>query len=164
MLLVDDLKQDASEQDLARRRFLALLGTGALGVAALELGAASLRFIEPNVVFEEERRVGVGRAQDIAPGTVLVLSKQRIYVVRDTRGFYALSAVCTHLGCVTRYDKASAAISCPCHGSRYTLGGHVTAGPAPRALARYELTVERGVLVVDAAKVVPEGWVLEVAA
>lgn len=148
------------ELNPARRHFLSLLGAGALGAVGLALSAATLRFIEPNVLFEEERRFGVGRPEDISPGTVLVLSRQRVYVVRTEQGFYALSAVCTHLGCVTRYDPGAGAIFCPCHGSRYTLGGEVTAGPAPRALARLSLSVEKGVLVVDAAKVLPPGSTL----
>lgn len=161
MALIDDLKLGTAEQELERRRFLALVGAGALGVVGLGLGAATLRFIEPNVLFEEEKRFGVGRPEDIAPGTVLVLSRQRVYVIRTAAGFYALSAVCTHLGCVTRYDASRRGIFCPCHGSRYSLDGAVTDGPAPRPLARYELSLERGVLVVDAAKVVPAGSVFE---
>lgn len=158
----DELKPATEALDLERRQFLTLLGAGALGVAGLGLTAATLRFIEPNVLFEEDRRFGVGRPEDIPPGTVLVLSRQRAYVVRTAAGFYALSAVCTHLGCVTRYDKAQGGIFCPCHGSQYTLEGRVTGGPAPRALTRFELSVEKGVLVVDAGKVVPAGSVFEV--
>jgi cytochrome b6-f complex iron-sulfur subunit len=157
-------KAPSADLDLARRRFLALLGTGALGAVGLGLTAGTLRFIEPNLLFEEEQRFGVGRPEDIAPGTVLVLSKERVFVVRTAEGFYALSAVCTHLGCVTRYDAAAGGIFCPCHGSRYTLGGVVTAGPAPRSLARYQLSLEKGVLVVDAAKVAPPGSIFKVTA
>lgn len=153
---------ELDEQDPQRRRFLALLGTGALGVAGLGLTGATLRFIEPNVLFEEERRFAVGRPEDISPGTVLVLSRQRVYVIRTAAGFYALSAVCTHLGCVTRYDTSRGGIFCPCHGSQYTLDGMVTAGPAPRALTRLQLTVEKGVLVVDAARPVAADALLEV--
>lgn len=160
----DDSAPPSPALELGRRHFLALLGAGSLGAAGLGASLATLRFIEPNVLFEEERRFGVGRPEDIPPGTVLVLRRQRAYVVRTSAGFYALSAVCTHLGCVTRYEKARAGIFCPCHGSQYTLEGQVSAGPAPRALARYRVELERGVLVVDAAKQVPPDFVLQVPA
>lgn len=150
--------------EVERRRFLALLGAGSLGVAGLGISAATLRFIEPNVLFEEERRFAVGRPEDIPPGTVLVLRKQRVYVVRSAAGFFALSAVCTHLGCVTRYEQARRGIFCPCHGSQYSLEGKVTGGPAPRALSRFLVSIEKGLLVVDSARLVAPGTVLEVAA
>lgn len=139
-------------EEQARRRFLLLLGSGALGVAGLGLTGATLRFIEPNVLFEEERRFAVGRPEDVPVGTVLVLVRQRVFVVREPRGFYALSAVCTHLGCITRYEAEQRGFFCPCHGSRYSLSGTVTGGPAPQALIRLQLSIEQEQLIVDAGK------------
>jgi cytochrome b6-f complex iron-sulfur subunit len=163
MSLHDDTALPLSDEERSRRRFLAALGTGALAAAALGTGITGLRFLEPSVFFEEDTRVGVGRPDDIAPGTVLVLAKQRLYVVRTPEGFYALSATCTHLGCTTRYDKDAGRIACPCHGSRFALDGHVAQGPAPRPLPRVEITLERGVLVVDSAKRVAPDAILKVA-
>ncbi len=48
---------------------------------------------------------------------------------------YAISAVCTHLGCAVNWDQSEQAFVCPCHGSRYDALGQVTRGPAPRDLA-----------------------------
>ena len=47
---------------------------------------------------------------------------------------YAISAVCTHLGCTVDWDAAMQMFACPCHGSRYDQAGHVTQGPARRDL------------------------------
>ncbi len=47
---------------------------------------------------------------------------------------YAISAVCTHLGCTVNWDTAMRMFVCPCHGSRYDPAGHVAAGPARRDL------------------------------
>ena len=154
----------SDEEEPARRRFLLLLGSGALGAAGLGLAAATLRFIEPNVLFEEERRFAVGRPEDVPVGTVLVLLRQRVFVVREARGFYALSAVCTHLGCITRYQAEQRGFFCPCHGSRYALSGTVTAGPAPAALLRLQLSIEQEQLVVDTGRLAPADAVLEVPA
>ena len=154
---------DAGEE-CARRRFLLLLGSGALGAVGLGLAAATLRFIEPNVLFEEERRFAVGRPEDVAVGTVLVLLRQRVFVVREARGFYALSAVCTHLGCITRYEVDQRGFVCPCHGSRYALSGTVTGGPAPQALTRLHMSIEEDQLVVDAGKPALPDALLEIPA
>lgn len=155
---------DGFDEDEQRRRFLMLVGSGALGAVGLGLAAATLRFIEPNVLFEEERRFAVGRPEDVPVGTVLVLVRQRVYVVRQERGFYALSAVCTHLGCVTRYEAERRGFFCPCHGSRYALTGAVTGGPAPAALVRLQLSLEGDQLVVDAARPASSDGVLELPA
>ena len=162
MPLEDDLAQPLTDEEMHRRRFLGLIGAGALGLAAAGTGVTTLRFLEPRVLFEEDTRFGVARPEDVAVGTVLVLPKRRIYLIRTGDGFYALSSICTHLGCMTRYDPQAAALACPCHGSRFTLDGRVSAGPAPRPLARLQLTLERGVLVVDAAKRVAHDAILKV--
>jgi cytochrome b6-f complex iron-sulfur subunit len=162
MPLIDDLKEPLSDRDEGRRAFMALLGASAIGVAGLGTTVTAVRYLWPEVLFEEETRFAVGRPEEIAPGTVLVLPEQRVFVVRDQAGFYALSATCTHLGCMTRYEKENNRIFCPCHGSQFATDGRVTAGPAPRALPRLTLVVEDGSLVVDVAKPAAADAVLEV--
>ena len=49
--------------------------------------------------------------------------------------YYALNAVCTHLGCVVPWNKAANKFICPCHGSQYAPDGMVVRGPAPLPLA-----------------------------
>lgn len=57
-----------------------------------------------------------------------------VYVQRDGDGVRALSAVCTHLGCLVGWNAASRTFECPCHGGSYDSRGAVVAGPPPRAL------------------------------
>ena len=57
--------------------------------------------------------------------------EQRAYVIGAPGGVYALSAVCTHLGCITRFLSDEKCIACPCHGSRFDLEGNVIHGPGP---------------------------------
>lgn len=49
--------------------------------------------------------------------------------------YYALNAVCTHLGCVVPWVPAENKFKCPCHGSQYAPTGAVVRGPAPLPLA-----------------------------
>jgi len=162
MPLEDVLSFPTSEEELARRKILTLIGAGALSVAGLGTGVSGLRFLEPSVVYEEDTRISVGRPDEIPFGTVLVVSRHKIYVIRSTAGFFALSSVCTHLGCMTRYVPENAQLACPCHGSRFSLDGKVTAGPAPRPLRRLQITMERGTLVVDSSKEVAPDTFLQV--
>ena len=72
---------------------------------------------------------------DVAPGTgaVLKVGGERCAVYRDDDGaLHAVSATCTHLGCVVGFNDAERAWECPCHGSRFAVDGTVLQGPANR--------------------------------
>ena len=58
-----------------------------------------------------------------------------MYVGSDAGAVHAVSPVCTHLGCIVRFNVAERSWDCPCHGSRYDVDGAVLQGPATRALA-----------------------------
>jgi len=79
---------------------------------------------------------------DIAVGTgaVLRLRGERCAVHRDETGaLHAVSATCTHLGCIVHFNEAERAWECPCHGSRFTVDGSVIQGPANEPLERKDL-------------------------
>ncbi|MGW4564402.1 FAD-dependent oxidoreductase [Streptomyces sp. NPDC004561] len=75
--------------------------------------------------------------EDLAPGDgALVRSGlERVAVHRDDAGdLHAVSARCTHLGCLVSFNRAERAWECPCHGSRFDVDGKVLQGPAVRPL------------------------------
>jgi Rieske Fe-S protein len=52
--------------------------------------------------------------------------------------FYAVTSMCTHMGCtVNTYNASQGALPCPCHGSKFHADGTVLNGPATSALTRY---------------------------
>ena len=51
----------------------------------------------------------------------------------------AVSAVCTHLGGIVRYNEHERSWDCPLHGSRFAADGTVLEGPATRPLAPVRL-------------------------
>ena len=66
----------------------------------------------------------------------------------------AISQKCPHLGCRVPFCDSSGRFECPCHGSKFDLGGEWIEGPAPRGMDRYDLRLESGALVVDTSKLV----------
>ncbi|HUL74933.1 MAG TPA: ubiquinol-cytochrome c reductase iron-sulfur subunit [Vicinamibacterales bacterium] len=161
-----------------RRDFLLKLGTGA-GAAALAIqGAASLRALVPNVSYDAPTTVKLGAPSDFPDG-LKFLADQRLFVFRDGNTFHAVSAVCTHLGCTVRAEalprpetktvggqplRLTHRFSCPCHGSKYEGDGQNVAGPAPKPLAWYRLSIsaDDGQLVVDLADEVARDFRLTV--
>jgi len=86
---------------------------------------------------------GAGSLDEIAPGSgaILRVDNTRCAVYRDEDGaLHAVSATCTHLGCIVRFNDAERAWECPCHGSRFDIDGSVLQGPANRPLKRRDLT------------------------
>ncbi|MEU7059716.1 FAD-dependent oxidoreductase [Streptomyces sp. NPDC046197] len=81
-------------------------------------------------------------ADAVAPGegAVVRADGERIAVHRDDDGHpHALSARCTHLGCLVSFNAAERAWECPCHGSRFDIDGKVIQGPATRPLEQRDL-------------------------
>jgi glycine/D-amino acid oxidase-like deaminating enzyme/nitrite reductase/ring-hydroxylating ferredoxin subunit len=74
---------------------------------------------------------------DLAPGeaAILKIHGDNVAGFRDEQGaLHAVSAVCTHLGCVVGWNETDRSWDCPCHGSRFALDGSVIHGPAVKAL------------------------------
>ncbi|MFI9804371.1 FAD-dependent oxidoreductase [Streptomyces sp. NPDC052301] len=79
---------------------------------------------------------------DLAPGdgAVVRAGGDRLAVHRDTDGaLHAVSARCTHLGCLVAFNRAERAWECPCHGSRFAVDGTVLQGPAVRPLEQRDI-------------------------
>ncbi len=84
------------------------------------------------------------RPGEIKPGEgkTIRLKGERLAVYRDPQGaLHAVSSVCTHLGCLVKFNNAEKTWDCPCHGSRFGVDGAVLDGPATRPLAKKDLDV-----------------------
>jgi cytochrome b6-f complex iron-sulfur subunit len=157
-----DPRDPKGSVDPARRDFLTRVGVGACAAACLGSGVVTLDYLEPKVLFEPPTSFRAGSALDYPDGTVRFNKEQKAYIIGGSGGVYALSAVCTHLGCITRLRSDENVIACPCHGSRFDLEGNVVHGPAPRPLPWLEVRVDAaGGLVVDTSVVIPGGTVLK---
>ncbi len=112
----------------------------------------SIRFMFPRVLFEPSPVFKAGYPDDYPVGTVSTkwVKDKRVWIVRDEQGFFAIHALCTHLGCTPRWLDAENKYKCPCHGSGFTREGVNFEGPAPRPLERVRITLaEDGQLLID---------------
>ena len=86
--------------------------------------------------------------EELAPGEGRVASVRgrQIAVSRDSEGtLHAVSARCTHMGCIVNWNPAETTWDCPCHGSRFRGDGEVIEGPAVDPLEGLEIPgSERG--------------------
>lgn len=139
--------------ELTRRSFLSLLGWAWVAFTAATMGALStcLRFAFPNVTFEPPLKFAAGFPDTYAIGVdERFKDNHRAWIVRNEKGFYALSTICTHLGCTPNWLQAEQKFKCPCHGSGYYITGVNFEGPAPRPLERFQITLaDDGQIVVD---------------
>lgn len=76
----------------------------------------------------------------------------RIMIVRGDHKIYAISATCTHRGCIVKPVDDSG-FACPCHHAAYDLTGVVTHRPARFPLQHYGISVnDQGNVIVDRSK------------
>lgn len=143
-------------EPLARRDFLgraALWSALSAGLFAL-LGI--LRLPKAAVLPSPSKKFAVSLPESLPPGTPFEPPGRSVALFRDEAGVFAISMVCTHLGCIVKPEGGE--FHCPCHGSRFRLDGTVTKGPASTSLPWLEVTrVGEGTYLVDEGKIVPAG-------
>lgn len=99
--------------------------------------------IDPNVL-------SIPIAQ-IPCGTSMVTKYKGHPIIIINRGgnLFALSAICTHLGCIVKWDKNKEELFCPCHMAKYDLNGNVKSGPAPKALFALKTNVVNDQVIIE---------------
>lgn len=142
-------------EPIARRDFLGMSSLVTAGAALLFAVVGMLRLPKAAVLPLPSRKFKVSLPETLAPGAAFQPPGRNVAVVRDADGVYAVSLICTHLGCVVKTSQTG--FDCPCHGSRFSADGSVTHGPAPVALNWVEVTGANGDYTVDEATTVPQG-------
>src|SRR5438477_9172726 len=154
----------AKKPVVTRRSFLSWMTLAWVAFTASMLASltATARFMFPNVLFEPPPTFKAGYPNEIQIGQVDERFKQRfaVWLVRsafdqyaNAEGIYALSTVCTHLGCTPNWLEAEQKFKCPCHGSGYYKTGVNFEGPTPRPLERYAISLaDDGQILVDKSR------------
>jgi cytochrome b6-f complex iron-sulfur subunit len=148
-------KPAGTEPAAGRRDFMKMalpVGWVAFSAAAASSLVATARFLFPNVLFEPPQAFKAGFPGEYNVGEVDTRWKDAfsVWIVREPEGFYALIAVCTHLGCSPNWLAAENKFKCPCHGSGFYRTGVNFEGPAPRPLERARIVLaDDGQILVD---------------
>ncbi|MCL4309461.1 MAG: ubiquinol-cytochrome c reductase iron-sulfur subunit [Actinomycetota bacterium] len=146
--------QGGSAMEVTRRRFLSIFfGIGsALGLGAF--AAPLIRYVYPvlkGTVYEKQKIAAVADVtgdgvrfdyQDIP--SMLIQKKDKSYA--------AFSLVCTHLGCIVKWEPQNFDFHCPCHGGKFNENGKNIAGPPPKPLTEWNITQEAGQIFVNGVK------------
>lgn len=78
-------------------------------------------------------------------GWLAATTRSLAYVKQPKEGqVIAISATCSHLGCIVTWDEEQKIFKCPCHNGRYDAQGRVISGPPPRPLKRHRTKMEDG--------------------
>lgn len=140
------------EPTMNRRRFLRRLTWASIFTFLGGWAIATVRFFFPRALFEPPTVFKAGFPGEYAVGQVDTRYQQsnRVWIVREADGFYALLAKCTHLGCTPVWIDSENKFKCPCHGSGFTREGVNYEGPAPRPLERVKIVLaDDGQILID---------------
>ena len=155
--MTEEQKPGAAGSDMDRRSFIkwSVVGWSAFAAVVAGYGSMVTRFLFPNVLFEPVQIFGAGYPDEYEVGQVSEQFKDQygVWIVRDDEKIYALSTVCTHLGCTPNWMPSETKFKCPCHGSGFYTTGINFEGPAPRPLERFKITLsDEGEIIVDKTK------------
>jgi len=152
---------------VSRRHFFSTVAAGWAIFAAAFGGLAAIfaAFMAPRVDFGKSQTFRAGPIDRYTPNTVSedFKSSEKVWIVRDGEKIFALSTVCTHLGCTPVWAGNESKFKCPCHGSGFygplpgVQAGVNFEGPAPRPLERFKVTLtDDGQILVDKSRIFQE--------
>jgi cytochrome b6-f complex iron-sulfur subunit len=173
--------EEISEEEagITRRQFLTKALRISFGAFAGIQAISWLGFMWPKVSGGFGSKVDAGKVEDLkkqivqADGSVIpaFIPEARAYVLpfdssqaSDSQfsdgdtiadGLVAIYQRCVHLGCRVPWCNSSQGFECPCHGSKYNLVGEYYAGPAPRNLDRFVVSVNpAGKFIIDTGTII----------
>ena len=167
--------------EMSRRSFMRNILWVGIGLATLEFLAGTVNFLWPNVRSGLGGKFTIGGPADIAgsqpawvTGTPFAFGKARVFFINVPAAkalvngsgesfadpgteVLALYRKCPHLGCqIPSLCDASKWFECLCHGSKYNILGEKRAGPAPRGMDRFDVTIADGAYVIDTSAIISD--------
>jgi cytochrome b6-f complex iron-sulfur subunit len=146
--------EEVGQPGINRREFMTYAWGAALGLLTLEIGVASYAFMYPRF-----RAGEFGGAFPVPLGEVPPADASpngnttgKFWLVDTEEGPKALYMVCTHLGCLYKWEPSNFRFECPCHGSMFSHDGHYILGPAPRSLDEFVIEVVQNGQVVSSTE------------
>jgi len=171
---------DQDAVDVSRRQFFNRAAVTLMTTSIATFGVACIAFLWPRASGGFGSKVNVGRLEDLItqirsdkgfvykpeartwltayptealPKARAAFAKQGPVLAGMEAGVVALYQKCPHLGCRVPECKSSQWFECPCHGSQYDRVGEKKAGPAPRGMDRFGVSISNGNVIVDTGAV-----------
>ena len=143
-----------NEEAPTRRSFLGKMMIGTLlagGAAVVSVVSAYLFPPGEGGSGLAPQRVKTGRAVDLPPGKgkLALVDGEPVWVVNLSNGFAGMSALCTHKGCIIKWEEKRRLFSCPCHEGLFDERGNVVAGLPRHPLTRFRVCLVHGELYVS---------------
>jgi len=149
---------DAQTKGVSRREFLYYIWGASLALLLAETTGAIIWFALPRFrageyggVFSLDPKSLPAKGTEALLSAPIAFPAGKFWISNQSQGLYALSMICTHLGCLFKWVDTTHRFECPCHGSKFTAAGvKLTAaeikdgalpGPAQRNLDRFAITV-----------------------
>ncbi len=129
----------------SRREFLTQFGVfGALTIAVLAFARNLYLFFTPSKKTKTYHKYLVGKVDEIPVGKAreIMIQKKPVFVVHLEDGFKVFSGICTHLGCIIKWEENKNRFYCPCHKGFFDKTGIVTGGPPPRPLDEFDVEMD----------------------
>lgn len=133
-----------------RRRFLLVMLGAVGGALAVMAGWPVIRFFMPRDTGGASGKIEVPKGE-VLPGKAHFFDYQgrpAVLLQRTSGDYIALTAVCTHLGCIVKWLDDKQEFLCPCHGGRFSIDGKVLGGPPPAPLKTFPVTLKGDRIVV----------------
>ncbi len=161
------------ESDVNRRKFMeigiytitgAIVSVSGVALARFAVGPSfnkeKSKWIEVEIEDVQDETAGFTRVvleYETKDGWLINNARTLAYVKRlNEDEVIAISAGCTHLGCIVTWDEDQKIFKCPCHDGRYDADGKVISGPPPAPLKRHKTKIEDGKIYL-ATETVPFG-------
>ncbi len=151
-------KEEAKQ---SRRSFLKNFGIlGALTLAILGFLRNVVLYLFPPLekkkyhkyLVSKESEIPIGKAKKIAIG------RKPVYVVHLDSGYKVFSGICTHLGCIVRWEEEKGRFYCPCHKGVFDKDGTVVSGPPPRPLDEFKVEVDKKLVFIYVEEKIRGPW------
>lgn len=107
------------------------------------MGLLLVKVLRPENYHYSQSLAALGNPEHFELHSVTFLAAYQAWIIRNREGFYALKAVCPHLGCKPDWKPENGSFHCPCHGSRFAADGALLEGPSLKPLNRLPLRLEK---------------------
>jgi cytochrome b6-f complex iron-sulfur subunit len=146
-------KQAHAEIQPGRRRVAQFILGGGFLASVISFFYPVLRYLVPPILPDlGGSEVVAAKVGELKPNSYKIFrfgSRPGLLIYTAENQYRAMSATCTHLGCIVQYRNDLREVWCACHNGMYDLNGRNISGPPPRPLEAYDVHVRGDEIVVS---------------